>query len=162
MLPSQNTVFWEKVTEDIFCSKAMKQRKDAYLALLQENQEWAFIGIDCSVRCLRRIKGQGDYRASKSKRDAELYPDGEAKRRCMAVTGRTSAVAVLSAIPDEKSENISSELSKLQRNIREQVLYTAVDTPSKRLYDDLKSTLINLEAMAADTIHLCINFEYAL
>ena len=86
---------------------------DEIVKSLQENtsrEEWVSIAIDCTIRCLRRIKGQHDYRSSAAQRNAALYPDGVAKRKLLVVIGRTGAIGMMEPIIEEKAEYISEKL----------------------------------------------------
>ena len=76
------------------------------------------------------------------------------------VRGRTNAVLVMCA--SEESETACLLLSEtLPASALRQVVFVAVDNPSRRFYDALKTICPGLQGMALDTIHLAMTCEYA-
>ena len=82
------------------------------------------------VRCLRRVKGQCDYRQSKKQRNAALYPDSIARRRYLAVTGRRGILGVLRTITDERSDVIANIMDKWPKEAKDDVKFVSSDAPS--------------------------------
>lgn len=85
------------------------------LDLLKEcynHTEFRHLSMDATIRILRRVPGQADYRSSAEIRSAAPIPDHEAKRRVLTVLGRTSAVLGMIVVGDESSTAIADALTK--------------------------------------------------
>ena len=124
------------------------------------HREFAHMSFDCTVRILRSILGQADYRASKATREAAPRPDSEAYRRVFTVIGRMGAPVVIEALKAETSENMAGCLANtLNIEQRSQCVTVSSDNPSIKLLSFLTGVLPNLECFSADPIHLVINYE---
>ena len=89
-----------------------------------DNDEFSHIAIDATIRILRRVRGQADYRASADVRAAAPIPDVDAKRRILTVLGRTSTVLMFSLVKDEAScFPIFSATASTMRNTHEHLSF---------------------------------------
>ena len=66
--------------------------------------------MDGLFRVTRNLRGQADYRQSKTHRDAAPINDGGALRRVLTLRGRTGAVLMLCASEDESGEEFAKLL----------------------------------------------------
>ena len=154
--------YWLRILEDVMYSPWVKTLHRNLLLECHSHQEFKELKMDATIRLMRRVKGQEDYRASKAKREDAPFPDSEAWRRVLSVCGRTGAVVGLPLIKNEGSDEISSALGELMdATMRAQVIACSMDNCSQELYQALKELFINLEYMMLDTVHPAITWEHA-
>ena len=107
-----------------------------------------------------KVMGQAPYRASKKTRDEAPFGDAVALRRLLTIRGRTGAVLMMHPLQSESSEQI---VAAMQQNfIAEQlhsVRYVGTDSPSEKLFTQLRNICPNLRALMLDPIHLAISIR---
>ena len=161
LLPDINR-WWACVLEDITRSQWWIGVRDELLKECVSHDEFVHTTMDATVRVLRRIVGQADYRASQAAKAAQAVPESESKRRLLSIRGITGAVLTLSLVYDESCENISAEvLRTVPLAIRVLVTSMAFDNPSRALYVALKACLPHLLYLCLDCIHLVILYNQA-
>ncbi len=117
--------------------------------------------MDATIRIMRRVKGQADYRASKEKRADAPIPAAKAWRRVLTVCGRTGAVVGLPLIQNEGSIEIARALCEIMDPTqRAQVIACSLDSCSNELYETLKKIFVNLEYMILGSVHPAIVWEH--
>ncbi|CAK0818359.1 unnamed protein product [Prorocentrum cordatum] len=90
MLPT-DVAHWLKLMEDVFNSAHVGRRSAALMEECHRHEEFLHVSMDATIRILRRVKGQADYRSAQTVRDAAPVPDVDAKRRVLTLAGRTGA-----------------------------------------------------------------------
>ena len=159
MLPG-TVEHWLKLVEDVHRSPYVVDLQRALLDEAHEHGEFEHITMDATLRIVRRIKGQADYRSPKDVRDVAPIPDADAKRRVLTVLGRTSCVIGMDLVKDEASPEIAAALgSELPQHYRAQTLSVSTDQPTERLFTSLKTVLVNFRFLALDPVHLAIVYE---
>lgn len=155
--------FWVVLLEKILYSTAIRQRVGALIDECWRHGEFAHVSMDGLFRVTRRLRGQADYRQSKTQRDAAPINDAGALRRVLSLRGRTGAVVMLCAAKDESGEEFAKQLFEhVPANCLDQVRTLAVDRASPLLFLLLRRTVMpNLSFVALDPVHLCIMFEHA-
>ncbi|CAE7255234.1 unnamed protein product [Symbiodinium sp. CCMP2592] len=147
--------------EDITTSEAFKNKMEQMLTAFSKHDEWHYISMDATLKLCMKIMGQAPYRASKQVRNDAPFGDDVAWRRLLTVRGRTGAVLLMEPLPKESSDYIVGAISD---NFSEAQLvsvhYVGTDSPSEKLYTELRSVCPNLRALMLDPIHLAIVYEY--
>lgn len=106
------------------------------------HEELQHVSIDATIRILRRVRGQADYRASASVRNSAPIPDDEAKRRVLTVLGRSSSVIVSTTVKDEAAPNLAGALlASLSLKEREQITTVRSDAPGAILLAGLREVV---------------------
>ncbi|CAE7445428.1 unnamed protein product [Symbiodinium sp. CCMP2592] len=148
-------------SEDITTSEAFKNKMEQMLTAFSKHDEWHYISMDATLKLCMKIMGQAPYRASKQVRNDAPFGDDVAWRRLLTVRGRTGAVLLMEPLPKESSDYIVGAISD---NFSEAQLvsvhYVGTDSPSEKLYTELRSVCPNLRALMLDPIHLAIVYEY--
>ena len=147
--------------EDITNSQAFKAKMERMQRSFFSNDEWHYISMDATLKLCMKVMGQAPYRASKKTRDEAPFGDAVALRRLLTIRGRTGAVLMMHPLQSESSEQI---VAAMQQNfIAEQlhsVRYVGTDSPSEKLFTQLRNICPNLRALMLDPIHLAIVYEY--
>ena len=152
---------WMPMLEDITNSQAFKAKMERMQRSFFSNDEWHYISMDATLKLCMKVMGQAPYRASKKTRDEAPFGDAVALRRLLTIRGRTGAVLMMHPLQSEASEQI---VAAMQQNfIAEQlhsVRYVGTDSPSEKLFTQLRNICPNLRALMLDPIHLAIVYEY--
>ena len=162
MLPMHASSWWPMV-EDLFSSPAVPLLKQRLLEeCLQHNEFW-FISIDGTVKCILPVMGQYKFAADETlRKGGGCFAAADAICRVLTVRGRTGAVVSLLPSPSEKA---SHPAEHLQRNLPAaallQVEHVATDAPSQELFSVLSAIMPNLQTLCSDPLHLCMKYEYA-
>lgn len=124
-------------------------------------REYAHIAIDATIRIMRRVRGQADYRATPDARADAAIQDGQAFRRVLTIMGRTSAPLGSYVIAEESAdvvrETLMTQWTSAQRG---QVLTVVSDNPSGKMLTELRRALPNLLVLALDPVHLAMTYEH--
>ena len=153
---------WLKLIEDVFNSAYVTGLQAARLDECCERGEFDHVSLDATIRIVRRMKGQADYRSSKATRNAAPVPDAQAKRRVLTVVGRTGAALGMHLVPDEGGPAIAESLRQAFSEVwSASVQSVASDQPTARLYLHLKQVFTNIKYLSLDPVHLPIVYEYA-
>ncbi|MCP4195017.1 MAG: hypothetical protein GY768_30825, partial [Planctomycetaceae bacterium] len=124
--------------------------------------EFQHIAMDATIRVLRRVRGQEDYRSPSHVRAQAAIPEEQSKRRILTLIGRTGACLGLPLIRDESQPEIAKALEATWGpEQRAQVLTAASDQPSEALFHGLREVLPNLRILSLDPVHLPITYETA-
>ena len=152
---------WLKVLEDIMYSPFVADLQRDLLSECFQHEEFIHLSMDATVRLMRRVKGQEDYRCSYDRRNTAPIPDSEAKRRILTIMGRTGAVVGFVLVRNEGSEEIVRALSsKMTQMHMQQVRAVSLDECNAKLFQALLQILPNLEYMMLDTVHPAIVYEH--
>jgi hypothetical protein len=159
---SFNVKEWWPMLEDIFNSPAICSMERTLVQQLVDHTEFAYLSIDCTLRCCMTVMGQSSYRAPATVRAMDAFTDQDALRSVMTARGRTSAVIAMAAIPTDNSANIVAALKDICPRLGlVQVQYVAVDNPSALYYRSLQTITPNLKIMMLDPVHVAIVYEYS-
>ena len=159
LVPS-SVELWLKLIEDVFTSQIVSRLQSTTKSLCFSHNEFAHISIDATIRILRRVTGQADYRSSRHFRQLAPIPDAAASRRVLTVMGRTSALLATSLMPNESTTSIALALTEaLSPEERAQVRSISTDQPSQALLEELRVCFPNLLVLALDPVHLAITYE---
>ncbi|CAK0883072.1 unnamed protein product, partial [Prorocentrum cordatum] len=160
MLPT-DVAHWLKLMEDAFNSARVEQRSAALMEERRKHQEFPHVFMDATIRILRRVKGQADYRSSQAVRDAAPVPDIDAKRRALTLAGGTGAALGVFLTRDEASDEIAGAITgRWSEARRSQTVSVASDQPSSALYRALRNSCFsNLIYLSLDPVHLPITHE---
>ena len=101
---------WTKILEDVMQSPYVLDLKRKLVQELFTHKEFTSLSIDATIRLMRRVKGQEDYRAPAEVRNDAPIPDTEAKRRILSIVGRTGTTIGLSLVPAESNIEIARVL----------------------------------------------------
>ena len=146
----------EDVAFSDFFSDKLGQMTDA----LEERDEWHFISMDAAVKVCLKLLGQESYRASKDTRNAAPFGDDTAWRRLLTVRGRTGAVLLLHPLQDESATQTVDALSThfTSRQLSS-IVHIATDSPSEKLFTELKAICPAMKSLMLDPIHLAIVYK---
>ncbi len=152
---------WLPLLEDIASSPAFDNKLRSMNAYLEDRDEWHYISMDATMKVCLKLKGQAAHRMSKAVREAAPFGDDFAWRRLLTVRGRTGAVLLLHPLQDESAERIAEALSE---NFTEaqlaMIVHIATDSPSEKLYTELRRICTSLSSVMLDPVHLAIVYEY--
>ena len=153
---------WEKLIEDVVCSPALEEKRQALLQQCERHGEFRSLSADATFRCCFSLHGQTTYRAPKRLRTKQALPPQEAIHVLFTVRGKTGAVVVAEPLFWEGVDDIVPCVDgSLTRTQKEQVENWACDDPSRKLLIKLREILCNLKAMSLDPSHLVITYEKA-
>jgi hypothetical protein len=153
---------WLGIMEDIFWSPYVSKMRTDLVSECIRRDELRYISLDGTLRVVRKVKGQADYRASKRVRAEALFDDSVAKRRILTVRGLTSSVLAMQPIRSEKSVDIARLLSQeFTEDARLKVICVSSDIASFELYSNLKQVLPNFQYLCLDPVHTAIVYETA-
>lgn len=156
-----NVSTWLKILEDVFHNAWVRSVMEDCLETCYDNSEFRHLSMDATIRVLRRVRGQSDYRAGPQTRSTSAIPDSQAKRRILTVLGRTSAVLGSFVVKDESSNCIADAIERhWPRRFRDQVRSVASDQPSSALYMSLKRVLPGLQTLSLDPVHIAMVYEH--
>ena len=160
MLPT-HVDHWLKLMEDVFNSAHVERRSAELMEECHRHEEFLHISMDATIRILRNVKGQADYRSALAVRDAAPVPDVDAKRRVLTLAGRTGAALGVFLTKDEGSDEIAGALAaRWSAACRSQTASVASDQPSSALFRALRGSCFpNLLFLGLDPVHLPITYE---
>ena len=120
------------------------------------------LSIDATLKICMTVQGQASYRSSAAVRNAACFGDGEALRRVLTIRGRSGAVVLMVPVPSEDAQTIATVMAEqLSPTALAQVKYIATDSPSNKLFCELRVVCPNLISLSLDPVHLAIVYEYA-
>lgn len=161
LLPDKN-LWWACLVEDITTSDWWRGMRAELLNTCVAHGEFSHVTMDATVRILRRVIGQADYRASGAVKAEQAIPEADAKRRLLSIRGITGAVACLALVRDESCQELRSAIQKeLSEAIRTQVVSLACDNASAALRAELQTVLPHLKYLLLDCTHLAIHYHQA-
>ena len=111
MLPS-DVVHWLKLLEDVCGSPYARGVHRDLVSQCDAHNESEHLSIAATIRVVRRVKGQADYRCSCASRNEAPVPDAEASRRVLTLVGRTGAPLAMTPVKDEASPEVARALSE--------------------------------------------------
>lgn len=156
----KNCRTWELLLEDIMGSGVIRRLYRDALKECFDRQEYEHISMDCTVRVLRSIRGQADYRRPMAQRESAPRPDAQSLRRVLSILGRTGAPVLVTCLRTEDAASIAAALGEeLLPEARAQVRYVSSDAPSGVMYTALAAVLPNMTVLATDPVHVVINAE---
>ena len=137
---------WCRLSEDLLESEYWKALETSVVDEPASHSEFEVLSIDGTLRVMRHIKGQADYRTSGGKRNAQPRPDSEAKRKVLTVIGRTGATLAFKTILSENAEDIRGAFQEeFKEEHLSQCRYLMSDCPGRELWKQMKKVLPNLE-----------------
>ena len=152
---------WLPILEDVAYSDACERKMKDMNAYLENSDEWHYISMDATMKICSKLKGQAPYRMSKETRDAAPFGDDFAGRRLLTVRGRTGAVLLLYPLQDESSPRIVEAFStNFTQAQLASIVHMASDSPSEKLYSELRAICPSLKWLMLDPVHLAIVYEY--
>ncbi|CAK0831613.1 unnamed protein product [Prorocentrum cordatum] len=160
MLPTR-VDHWLKLMEDAFNSAHVERRSTALMEECHRHEEFLHVSMDATIRILRRVKGQADYRSAQAVRDAAPVPDVDAKRRVLTLAGRTTPSAIGFYSGDEGADEIAESIAaRWSAACRLQTASVASDQPSSALFRALRDSCFpGLSVLSLDPVHLPITYE---
>ena len=148
---------WLPMLEGVAFSEAFSDKLGQMTEALEERDEWHFISMDATVKVCLKLLGQESYRASKDTRNAAPFGDDTAWRRLLTVRGRTGAVLLLHPLQDESATQIVDALStRFTSRQLSSIVHIATDSPSEKLFTELKAICPAMKSLMLDPIHLAI------
>ena len=130
---------WTNILEDVMQSPYVLDLKRKLVQESFTHKEFTSLSIDATIRLMRRVKGQEDYRAPAEVRNDAPIPDTEAKRRILSIVGRTGATIGLPLVTGESSPEIARVLMEsLSSACSEQTIAVASDQCTPLLYLEWK------------------------
>ena len=148
--------------EDIFHSTQVRLLKQEITLSLEHDQEYTSLSIDATLKVCMVVLGQASYRAPASVRNAACFNDAESLRRVLTIRGRTGAVLGIVPIRAEDAPSVVQAIEQsLSQEALNQVKYISTDSPSAKLFQDLRAICPNLQCLCLDPVHLAIVYEYA-
>ena len=152
---------WLPILEDVACSPALEQKMKDMTSYLEDGDEWHYISIDATMKVCLKLKGQAPHRMSKDIRDSAPFGDEFAWRRLLTVRGRTGAVLLLHPLQDESASRIVEAFSvNFTQTQLATIVHVASDSPSEKLYSELRAICPSLKSLMLDPVHLAIVYEY--
>ena len=152
---------WLPLLEDIATSPAFATKMESMSTVLMQQDEWHYISMDATLKLCMKLMGQASYRSPKHVRDDAPFGDELAWRRLLTVRGRTGAVLMMQPLQNESAEQIVDAL--VQHFSVEQlgsVVHIGTDSPSEKLFTQLKVICPSMRSLLLDPIHLAIVYEY--
>ena len=160
LLPT-NARHWLPIMEDIAYSSMFQSKMKDMTDYLEENDEWHYISMDATMKVCLKLHGQAPHRMSKEVRDAARFGDEIAWRRLLTVRGRSGAVLLLYPLQDESATRISEALvAGFTQQQLASVVHVATDSPSEKLYGEVRAICPALQSLMLDPTHLAIVYEY--
>ena len=149
---------WLPLLDDISTSNEISQQA----ASLELNDEWHYVSMDATVKVCLKLLGQEAYRAPKTVRDAALFRENTAWRCLLTVRGRSGAV-LLHPLQNESSEQLVEAFAEnFSTDQLGMIVHVATDSPSEKLYTQLRVVCPKLGCVMLDPIPLAIVYEYGL
>lgn len=130
---------WMQLLEDVLGSPYVGRLKQGLRSSFLQRGEFEHLSIDATIRIMRQVKGQADYRCPADVRNAAPIPDEDAKRRILTVMGRTSVPLASLVVRDEGTDTVVDALSNAwDPAVRAQVRTICSDQPSRTLFHGLR------------------------
>ena len=131
----QTVETWLRLLEDIWGSLFLHRHRTNLLSDCERREEYRHVSIDCTLRVLRRVRGQADYRASAAVRHLYPIPDEQAVRKVLTVIGTAGGLLGLGMVPEENQAQVAASLQKIWTVSQlAQVQTVSSDDPSGALY----------------------------
>ena len=160
LLPEASHSFWCNVLEDLLQSPQMATKLQSLLNECYEKEEFRYISIDATVKCMMKILGQASFNESQDLRDAAALPDAESVYKLLTVRGRTNAVLALRGIRSEASHVVADATeAAFSPQQRQQVKHVASDCPSPEMFARLHAIFPNLKSVGLDAMHIVMVYE---
>eukprot|EP00438_Fugacium_kawagutii_P034931 Skav206392 [mRNA] locus=scaffold834:641080:643152:- [translate_table: standard] len=161
LYPSHNRHWWP-IVEDIIASHCVQQLRANIFLTLERNQEFVSISIDATLKVCTTVQGQASYRAPLSERNAACFGDQASLRKILTIRGRSGAVLGMIPVMGEDAVTVAKVMSaEFSTTAVRQVKHVASDSPSTKLFRELKQVCSNLSCLSLDPVHLAITYEYA-
>ncbi|CAE7686642.1 unnamed protein product [Symbiodinium sp. CCMP2456] len=152
--------YWLPIMEDITSPAAFRGEVSEMTRSLELNDEWHYVSMDATVKVCLKLLGQETYRAPKTVRNAAPFGDA-AWRRILSVRGRSGAVLLLRPLQNESSEQLVEAFTEtFSADKLGTICHVATDSPSEKLYTQMKAICPKLESLMLDPVHLAIVCEY--
>ena len=152
---------WLKVLEDIMYSPFVKDLNRDLKEECYQHNDFIHLSMDATVRLMRRVRGQEDYRCSKARRNSAPIPDSAAKRRILTILSRTGAAVGFVLVADESSGEVVRAVTSVMDPLHmQQVQAVSLDDCSAKLFQALKEIFPGLKYMMLDTVHPAITYEH--
>ena len=161
LLPSHTSSWWPLV-EDLMLSPPVKTTADNLLNTAVQHNECCYLSIDGTFRICFPLLGQSLFSEPAEVRNAQAFGDEESFYRVISIRGRTGAVLGLVPSQGERSNQLCSCLRQaLPDRALLQVQHIATDSPSNRLFQDLREVCPNLSGLSLDPTHGAMHYEQA-
>ena len=161
LLPTHTSSWWPMV-EDVVGSPAAVGLLDGLVHTALRHQEAMYLSIDGTFRVCLPLLGQAPFTAPKAVRDKQPFGDDRSYHRVLSVRGRTGAVLALTPSKGEGSEDICQcLLQSLPPDALQQVIHVASDSPSGKLFSELRKILPHMEGLSLDPTHAAMHYEQA-
>ncbi|OLP91613.1 hypothetical protein AK812_SmicGene26674 [Symbiodinium microadriaticum] len=123
--------------------------------------EFEYLSIDATVKCMMKILGQARFNQSQENRDAAAIDDMNSVYKLLTVRGRSNAVLALRGIKSEASALVADALSSsFSSSQRLQVSHIASDDcPSPEMLANLKTVCPNLRSLPLDAMHIVMVYD---
>ena len=150
LLPEASHSFWCSIMEDLMQSPQMATKMHELLGECEIKNEFEYLSIDATVKCMMKILGQARFNQSQENRDAAAIDDMNSVYKLLTVRGRSNAVLALRGIKSEASALVADALSSsFSSSQRLQVSHIASDCPSPEMLANLKTVCPNLRIAVA-------------
>jgi hypothetical protein len=160
LLPEAGHDFWINVLEDLMSGPALTARMSSLLEECHQHQEFRYISIDATVKCMLKVLGQAAFNSSAQARSESAISFEDADYKLLTVRGRTGAVLAMAGIKSEAASKVADELAKhLTDAQRAQVVHVASDNPSPELFATLQKVLPRLQSLSLDATHICMVYQ---
>ena len=157
-----HTRHWWPLVEDILRAEEVEGLRQRIFNTLERDGEFEALSIDGTLKLCMTLQGQATYRASAQIRNSACFGDEAALRRILTIRGRTSAVLAMQAVGCEDAATVREVFeSCFSPRALMQIKYVSTDSPSSKLYAELKKVCPNLECLSLDPVHLAIVYAYA-
>ncbi|CAE7235509.1 unnamed protein product, partial [Symbiodinium sp. KB8] len=162
MFPTHSSSWWP-IVEDIFSSPVVTALTRRLLDECVLHNEFRFLSVDGTVKCILPTMGQNKYSAdAKKRKQGDCFPSSETIYRVITVRGATGAVVALLPSPSEKASFVAERLGQsLPPAALQQVEHVATDAPSGELFHELSAIMPSLKSLCLDPLHLAMKYEYS-
>jgi hypothetical protein len=162
MLYPSHAHHWWPLIEDVFMSNHVKEIGENIFKSLERNGEFLSLSVDATLKVCTTIQGQASHRAPAAVRNAACFDDESSLRRVLTIRGRTGAVVGMVPISHEDANRVAATFtSHLSPIALAQVKFVASDSPSLKLFREIKAVCRHLQCISLDPVHLAIVYEYA-
>ena len=112
MFPTHSSSWWP-IVEDIFSSPVVTALTRRLLDESVLHDEFCFLSVDGTVKCILPTMGQNKYSAdAKERKQGDCFPSSETIWRVITVRGATGVVVALLPSPSEKASFVAERLGQ--------------------------------------------------
>ena len=151
MLYPSHARHWWPLIEDVFMSNHVKEIGENIFKSLERNGEFLSLSVDATLKVCTTIQGQASHRAPAAVRNAACFDDESSLRRVLTIRGRTGAVVGMVPISHEDANRVAATFtSHLSPIALAQVKFVASDSPSLKLFREIKAVCRHLQCISLD------------